>query len=269
MDRDATVVPPSSPPELSIVIPVYNEEHSLVPLSSAITEALATLGISHELLFVDDGSGDHTAQILHDLAAKLPEVRIIRFRHNAGQSAALHAGFKEVRAPRVVTLDADLQNDPRDIPTLLKLLDTYDVVCGIRQGRQDTWLRRISSKFANHVRRRVLHDDIVDVGCSLRAYRRHCLDAIKLYNGMHRFLPVLLQLEGFRIGQVPVRHHPRQYGQSKYNVRNRAWRALMDLLAVRWMQRRQLRYEIIKPETVEAKSLEVGGKDARGTAGMG
>jgi len=209
---------------------------------------------------VDDGSGDHTAQILRDLAAKQPEVRIIRFQHNAGQSAALHAGFKQVRAPHVVTLDADLQNDPRDIPTLLKLLDTYDVVCGIRQGRQDTWLRRLSSKFANTVRRRVLHDDIVDVGCSLRAYRRHCLDCIKLYNGMHRFLPVLLQIEGFRIGQVPVRHHPRQYGQSKYNVRNRAWRALIDLLAVRWMQRRQLRYDIIEPQMAEAKSPTARGK---------
>jgi dolichol-phosphate mannosyltransferase len=215
--------------------------------------------MSYELLFVDDGSGDHTAQVLRDLAAKQPEVRIIRFRHNAGQSAALDAGFKEVRGTRVVTLDADLQNDPGDIPRVLEMLDDYDVVCGIRQGRQDTWLRRISSKFANHLRRRVLHDDIVDVGCSLRAYRRHCLRSIKLYTGMHRFLPVLLQIEGFRIGQVPVRHHPRRHGQSKYNVRNRAWRALMDLLAVRWMQCRQLRYEIIAPEASEAESIGAKG----------
>jgi dolichol-phosphate mannosyltransferase len=210
--------------------------------------------MSYELLFVDDGSGDHTAQVLRDLAAKQPEVRIIRFRRNAGQSAALDAGFKEVRGPRVVTLDADLQNDPRDIPRVLEMLNDYDVVCGIRQGRQDAWLRRMSSTFANHSRRCVLHDDIVDVGCSLRAYRRHCLGSIKLYNGMHRFLPVLLQIEGYRIGQVPVRHHPRQHGQSKYNVRNRAWRALMDLWAVRWMQSRQLRYEIIEPEASQAKS---------------
>jgi glycosyltransferase involved in cell wall biosynthesis len=215
--------------------------------------------MSYELLFVDDGSGDHTAQVLRDLAAQQPEVRIIRFRRNAGQSAALDAGFKEVLGPRVVTLDADLQNDPRDIPHVLEMLNDYDVVCGIRQGRQDTWLRRMSSKFANHVRRRVLHDDIVDVGCSLRAYRRHCLGSIKLYNGMHRFLPVLLQIEGYRIGQVPVRHHPRQHGQSKYNVRNRAWRALMDLLAVRWMQSRGLRYEIIKPEASQGESAGARG----------
>jgi len=260
MDWDATAVPPSSPPDISIVVPIYNEEDSLVPLTSAITAALATLGVSYELVFVDDGSDDHTAQVLRDLAAKQSEVRLIRFRQNAGQSAALDAGFKEARGLQVVTLDADLQNDPRDIPRLLEMLNDYDVVCGIRQGRQDTWLRRVSSKLANHLRRRVLHDDIIDVGCSLRAYRRHHLRSIKLYNGMHRFLPVLLQIEGCRIGQVPVRHHPRQHGQSKYNVRNRAWRALMDLFAVRWMQSRQLHYEIIEPEAPEVESTGARGR---------
>jgi dolichol-phosphate mannosyltransferase len=246
MDWDATVAHPSPPPEISIVVPAYNEEESLIPLASAIAETFAVLGAAYELLFVDDGSEDDTAHILRELAAEHPEVRIIRFRHNAGQSAALDAGFKRARGRVVVTLDADLQNDPRDIPRLLEMLKDYDVVCGIRQGRQDTWLRRLSSRFANGLRRRVLHDDIVDVGCSLRAYRGDCLSPIKLYNGMHRFLPVLLQIEGFHIGQVPVRHHPRRHGQSKYNMRNRAWRALMDLLAVRWMRSRQLRYEIIE-----------------------
>jgi glycosyltransferase involved in cell wall biosynthesis len=249
MDWDATVAHPSPPPEISLVVPAYNEAESLMPLASAITESLVAYGVSYELLFVDDGSQDHTAQVLCELAAKQLEVRTIRFRHNAGQSAALDAGFKQARGRVVVTLDADLQNDPRDIPRVLEMLKDYDVVCGIRQGRQDTWLRRMSSTFANDLRRCVLHDDIVDVGCSLRAYRRHCLASIKLYNGMHRFLPVLLQIEGFHIGQVPVRHHPRQHGRSKYNTRNRAWRALLDLLAVRWMQSRQLRYEIIEPES--------------------
>jgi glycosyltransferase involved in cell wall biosynthesis len=248
MDWDATVAHPSPPPEISIVVPAYNEEESLIPLASAIAETFAALAVAYELLFVDDGSEDNTAQVLRELAAKAPAVRIIRFRHNAGQSAALDAGFKQARGRVVVTLDADLQNDPRDMPRLLEMLKDYDVVCGIRQGRQDTWLRRLSSRFANGFRRRVLHDDIVDIGCSLRAYRGHCLASIKLYNGMHRFLPVLLQLEGFHIGQVPVRHHPRQHGQSKYNMRNRAWRALMDLLAVRWMQSRQLRYDIMASE---------------------
>jgi dolichol-phosphate mannosyltransferase len=249
MDWDVTVTHPSLPPEISLVVPAYNEAESLVPLASAIAETLAAQDISYELLIVDDGSRDDTAQVLCELAAKQPGVRTIRFRSNAGQSAALDAGFKQARGQVVVTLDADLQNDPGDIPRLLEMLKDYDVVCGIRQGRQDTWMRRLSSTFANGVRRRVLHDDIVDVGCSLRAYRRQCLTSIKLYNGMHRFLPVLLQMEGFRIGQVPVRHHPRRYGRSKYNARNRAWRALLDLLAVRWMQSRRLRYEISDPES--------------------
>jgi glycosyltransferase involved in cell wall biosynthesis len=258
MDSDTTVAHPSPPPEISIVVPAYNEEDSLIPLASAIAETFAALQLTYELLFVDDGSVDQTAQILAELAAKHPEVRSIRFRCNAGQSAALDAGFKQARGRVVVTLDADLQNDPRDIPRLLEMLHEYDVVCGIRQGRQDTCLRRLSSRFANSVRRRVLHDDIVDIGCALRVYRGHCLTTIKLYSGMHRFLPVLLQIEGFRIGQAPVRHHPRQHGQSKYNVRNRAWRALMDLLAVRWMQSRQLRYAII-----ESESGAIGERDGR------
>jgi glycosyltransferase involved in cell wall biosynthesis len=249
MDWDATVAHPSPPPDISLVVPAYNEAESLLPLASAIRETLTAHDIAYELLFVDDGSQDHTPQVLLQLAATQLAVRTIRFRHNAGQSAALDAGFKQARGRVVVTLDADLQNDPRDIPRVLEMLKDYDVVCGIRQGRQDPWLRRLSSTFANGLRRRVLHDDIIDVGCSLRAYRRHCLGSIKLYNGMHRFLPVLLQIEGFHIGQVAVRHHPRQYGQSKYNTRNRAWRALLDLLAVRWMQSRQLRYEIIEPES--------------------
>jgi dolichol-phosphate mannosyltransferase len=255
MNRDATVLPPPSPPEISIVVPAYNEEESLVPLTAAVAETLARLDLSYELLFVDDGSEDNTARVLRGLAAKQPQVRMIRFRQNAGQSAALDAGFKRACGQVVVTLDADLQNDPRDIPRLLEKLKDYDVVCGIRQGRQDTWLRRVSSAIANGIRRRVLHDDVIDVGCSLRAYRRRCLASIKLFNGMHRFLPVLLHIEGFRIGQTPVGHHPRQHGRSKYNVRNRAWRALMDLWAVRWMQRRRLRYDIIdpEPEAVDAR----------------
>ena len=246
-----TTAPTSPPPEISIVVPAYNEEGNLIPLVSGITEALAPLGVPYELVFVDDGSEDSTAKVLQDLATMHPEVYVIRLRRNAGQSAALDAGFRRARGRVVVTLDADLQNDPRDIPNLLEKLRDYDAVCGIRQGRQDTWLRRISSKIANGIRRSVLHDDIADVGCSLRAYRRQCLASIKLYNGMHRFLPVLLQLEGCCIGQIPVRHHPRRHGTSKYNVRNRAWRALMDLWAVRWMQGRQLRYEVMEPETAD------------------
>jgi dolichol-phosphate mannosyltransferase len=216
-----------------------------MPLTSRLTETMAAFGVPYELVFVDDGSADGTPQVLRAIRGKHPEVRVIRFRHNSGQTAALDAGFKQARGQAIVTLDADLQNDPRDIPHLIAQLKDFEVVCGIRQRRQDTWLRRASSKIANAIRRRVLHDDIVDIGCSLRAYRRHCLASIKLYHGMHRFLPVLLRIEGYRIAQVPVNHYPRRHGRSKYNVRNRACRALMDLFAVRWMQSRQLHYEIV------------------------
>jgi glycosyltransferase involved in cell wall biosynthesis len=234
-------------PFVSIVIPAYNEAARLPTTLAQLGQFLQDEPYSAEIVIVDDGSSDGTADILQELVTKRPEVRMIRFGYNAGQTAALDAGFKWARGQVVVTLDADQQNDPGDIPHILETLKDYDVVCGIRQCRQDTRWRRLSSKIANSIRRSVLHDDIIDIGCSLRAYRRHCLTSVKLYHGMHRFLPVLLRLEGFRIGQLPVSHHPRRYGLSKYNARNRAWRALMDLLAVRWMQSRQLRYEIIKP----------------------
>ena len=240
--------------EISVVVPIYNEAENLVPLTSRLVQVLGVLGKPYEILLVNDGSTDGSSRVLQDLATKHPEVRIIHFRRNAGQTAALHAGFKRARGAVVVTLDGDLQNDPHDIPSLLEALTDYDVVCGIRQRRQDTWLRRISSHIANGIRRLILHDDIIDIGCSLRAYKRHCLAPLTLYHGMHRFLPVLLHLEGFRIGQVPVSHHPRTFGTSKYNMRNRAWRALVDLLAVRWMQRRHLRYEVIE----EAREREQG-----------
>jgi glycosyltransferase involved in cell wall biosynthesis len=232
--------------EISVVVPAYNEAESLMPLTAAIVEAVGALGRSYEILFVDDGSTDDTPRVLRELALRHPEIRVVRFRRNAGQAAALDAGFKRARGRSVVTIDADLQNDPGDIPRVLEGLERYDVVCGIRQNRQDTWLRRVSSRIANAIRRRVLHDEVIDVGCSLRAYRRQALAPLKLYNGMHRFLPVLFHLEGFRVGQVPVKHHPRRFGASKYNLRNRAWRAFVDLLAVRWMQRRRLRYEVIE-----------------------
>ena len=257
MDRDATAATSSPPPEISIVIPAYNEEENLAPLLAALTETMVALGTSYELLCIDDGSADGTTQVLRALREKYAELRVIRLRHNSGQTAALDAGFKRARGQVMVTLDADLQNDPGDIPQLLAKLQEYEVVCGVRQRRQDTWLRRVSSTVANDIRRRVLRDDIVDIGCSMRAYRRYCLGSIKLYHGMHRFLPALLHIEGYRVGQVPVKHHPRRHGRSKYNVRNRAWRALMDLFAVRWMKSRQLHYEVVDAET-EATEMKVG-----------
>jgi glycosyltransferase involved in cell wall biosynthesis len=163
---------------------------------------------------------------------------VLRQRRNSGQSAALDAGFRFARGEIVVTLDADLQNDPADIPRLLERIGEFDVVSGVRARRQDSWVRRVSSRVANRVRNRVTHESVTDVGCTLRAARVEYLRRIHVFNGMHRFLPTLLRMEGARVTEVPVNHRPRLHGQPKYNIRNRIWRALMDLFGVRWMQTR-------------------------------
>jgi dolichol-phosphate mannosyltransferase len=227
-------------PELSVVIPVYNEEENLPILAAEVQGALQAAGRSYEVLYVDDGSTDGSPGILRRLAREDPAVRVIRQRRNSGQSAALEAGFRFARGAVVITLDADLQNDPADIPRLLERLDAYDVVCGVRANRQDTWMRKVSSRIANGVRNRLTHDAVTDVGCTLRACRAEYLRRVPMFTGMHRFLPTLLKMEGARVTEVPVHHRPRLHGQPKYNIRNRIWRALADLFAVRWMQKRWL-----------------------------
>jgi dolichol-phosphate mannosyltransferase len=228
----------AAPPELSLVIPVYNEQDNLPVLAQEIRAALAPLALSYEVIFVDDGSNDESPAVLARLARADPALRILRQARNAGQSAALDAGFRHARAPIVVTLDADLQNDPADIPRLLAGLSSADVVCGVRRRRRDSWLRRISSRIANAVRNRVTHETVTDVGCTLKAFRTDHLRRIPVFSGMHRFLPTLLRLGGARVVEVPVNHRPRLHGQPKYNIRNRVWRATHDLLGVRWLQQR-------------------------------
>jgi len=221
-------------PEVSLVIPLFNEAGSLSVLAAEIRTAMAS--IVYETLFVDDGSTDGSAEILQALAVADQRARVIRLRRNSGQSAALAAGFRHARGSAVVTLDADLQNDPADIPRLLAALDAYDVICGVRVRRQDGWLRRASSYIANRIRNRVTRDSVTDVGCTLRAYRADCLHRIPAFHGMHRFLPTLLRLAGARVMEMPVNHRPRLYGKPKYNIRNRILRALVDLIGVRWLQ---------------------------------
>ena len=228
----------TSLPEISIVIPVYNEEENLPILAAELHGAMRSLGRPYEVLFVDDGSADGSPEVLRRLAREDPAVRVIRQRRNSGQSAALDAGFRFARGGIVVTLDADLQNDPADIPRLLARLDAYDVVSGVRTKRQDTWVRKVSSRIANGVRNRVTHDNVTDVGCTLRACRAEYLRRIPMFTGMHRFLPTLLKMEGARATEIPVNHRPRLHGQAKYTIGNRLWRALADLFAVRWMQKR-------------------------------
>jgi glycosyltransferase involved in cell wall biosynthesis len=227
-----------SPPEISLVIPVYNEEENLPVLHGEIRQAMEGTGRPYEVIYVDDGSSDGSPAILSGLAGEDPHIRVLRQRRNSGQSAALDAGFRFARGPVIVTLDADLQNDPADIPRLLERIGDYDVVSGVRAHRQDSWVRKVSSRIANGIRNRVTHESVTDVGCTLRAARAEYLRRIPVFNGMHRFLPTLLRMEGARVTEVPVNHRPRLHGQPKYNIRNRIWRALMDLFGVRWLQTR-------------------------------
>jgi len=230
--------------DVSIVIPLYNEEANLKPLSRELREVLDGLGRPYEIIFVDDGSVDHSFAILKEAASNDPQIRVIRFKKNTGQTAAFDAGFRAARGDIVVTMDADLQNDPHDIPRLLEKIGEFDVVCGWRYKRRDPWIKIVSSKIANFVRNILSQEEIVDTGCSLKAFRKECLQNIKLFNGMHRFLPTLTKMEGFTVTQVKVNHRPRRFGTTKYNIRNRMVRAFADLLAVRWMKKRHLDYEI-------------------------
>lgn len=249
-----------SRPEISLVIPVYNEEENLPVLAAEIRAALEPVGRPYEVILVDDGSTDATPEVMRRLAREDPRVRVLRQRRNSGQSAALDVGFRNARGAIVVTLDADLQNDPADIPRLLERMDGFDVVSGVRARRQDDWVRRISSKIANRVRNRVTHESVTDVGCTLRAMRAEYVRRIPVFNGMHRFLPTLLRMEGARVTEVPVNHRPRLHGQPKYNIRNRAFRALVDLFGVRWMQTRWIDRHL-------AEEIDVWNTNSSGTPG--
>lgn len=234
--------------DLSIVVPVCDEKENLSRLVEELEQVLGPLGLQHEILLVDDGSTDGSGEIIASLAHSVESVRGLHFRRNAGQTAAFDAGFKKARGRVVVTIDADLQNDPADIPALLDALEDHDAVVGYRRKREDNWLRRFSSRFANALRNRFTGDDIIDTGCSLKVFRHECLDEIKLYDGMHRFLPTLLRIEGKSVVQFPVNHRPRIAGSAKYGIWNRAYTAFVDLLAVRWMKKRHLDYEVTRYE---------------------
>jgi dolichol-phosphate mannosyltransferase len=233
-------------PDLSVVIPVFNEEASLEPLWQELRPVLEGLGLSFEVIFVDDGSQDRSAEIIRGFRERDPRVRLVRLKSNAGETAATDAGFRVARGRWVVTMDADLQNDPADIPRLLAHLDRWDAVTGwrVHRGAGDGWARRLASRVANSVRNWLSEESIHDSGCTFRAFRRECLRGLVLYRGFHRFIPTLLRMRGFRVLELPVNHRPRRFGRSKYGVFDRALVAFADLLVVRWMKRRLLRYEI-------------------------
>ncbi len=234
-------------PEISVVVPAYNEAECLPILLGELRAALPATGPEWELILVDDGSTDGTAERVLAEAAADPRIRPVLLAANSGQSAALAAGFARVRGRIVVTLDADLQNDPADVPRLLEALRGADVVSGIRARRQDSALRLFSSRVANTFRRTVLGDPVTDIGCSLKAYRREALEGLPMFVGVHRFLPALCVFRGARLVEVEVAHRPRRHGQSKYGVGNRLWRGLHDLLGVRWLKSRLVRYRLKDP----------------------
>lgn len=235
-------------PDLSIVVPVYDEEDSLSPLWTELREVLDRLGLAFEVIFVDDGSRDRSAEIIRGFREADARVRLVRLKENGGETAATDAGFKAARGRRVVVMDADLQNDPRDIPTLLSHLDHWDAATGwrVQRAQGDGLVRRVSSRFANGLRNWVSDESIHDSGCTFRAFRRECLRGLVLYRGFHRFIPTLLKMRGYRVIEVPVSHRPRRFGRSKYGVLNRAVVAGADLLAIRWMKARLLRYEVVE-----------------------
>jgi glycosyltransferase involved in cell wall biosynthesis len=228
---------------LSIVIPVYNEEDNIGPLMGRIREAMAGWNGTVEILFVDDGSSDRTLELLKEGQAGDARLRIAHFHRNMGQTAAMAAGFRLARGEAIVTIDADLQNDPMEIPRLVAMLNDWDVVCGVRTRRKDTLWKRLSSRIGNGFRNWLTRDNIIDTGCTLKAYRRECLDGLELYKGMHRFLPTLIKMRGFRVTQVPVSHHPRLAGETKYGTWGRLVKGFEDVLAVRWMKKNYIDFE--------------------------
>jgi len=235
-------------PQISICVPVFNEAENIPLLHEAIVQVIDPAGISAEIILVDDGSTDASWREIEKLVDGDARVRGIKFKANRGETAASDAGLRAARGRFVMTMDADLQNDPKDIPKFLEALDRgFDCVCGTRaatRGRGDNFVRVASSRIANWVRNKLSNEQISDAGCTYRAFRRECVEKLKLYRGLHRFIPTLLKMEGFTVTEIPVSSNPRLHGQSKYGVWNRLFKSFHDLLAIRWMKSRMLGYEI-------------------------
>ena len=227
--------------ELSVVVPVHNEAENVGPLIGEIGTALDGV-VDYEIVYVDDGSSDATAERLAEAGKGFPRLRVLRHRQQSGQSTALWTGVRHARAPWIATLDGDGQNDPADIPKLLSLaLDPdlkLDLVAGHRVTRRDSVVQRLASRIANGVRSRMLRDDTPDTGCGLKVFSREVFLALPYFDHMHRFLPALVLRGGGRVRSVPVNHRPRQRGRSHYGINNRLWVGLVDLVGVMWLRRR-------------------------------
>ncbi|HVU28020.1 MAG TPA: glycosyltransferase family 2 protein [Verrucomicrobiae bacterium] len=234
-------------PEISLVIPCYNEEGNLHELIKAIRAVVEPLKIAYEVIITDDCSTDNSWNVLKELAATDSKIHAQKFAFNCGQSAALWAGMKAARGKYIVTLDADLQNDPQDLPKLIAALKDFDCACGTRvEARKhgDGFVRIASSRIANWVRNKLSGETISDAGCCYRAFKRECVADLKFFKGMHRFLPTLFKIEGFTVTEIPIRHNPRATGKTHYGVWNRLFASFYDLLAVRWMKKRMFKFKI-------------------------
>jgi len=231
-------------PTLSVVIPFRDEAESLPALYRELAAVIDGLDMTSEMIFVDDESHDDGVSLLLGVAGGDERFRLLSISPHSGQSAALEAGFGAARGEWIATLDADLQNDPADLPRLLAEVEGADCVNGVRMDRQDSFMKRIASRLANSIRRRILGDTVEDIGCSLRVMRATYLERIKLFRGSHRFLPILLALEGARVVEVSVNHRPRLHGKSKYAIADRLFEAMLDLCAVAWMKKRISRYDV-------------------------
>lgn len=237
-------------PEIVIVIPVYNEADNIMPLAAEVVAAMRKQSRTYQVIFVDDASTDDTWPRIAEARRFDPHIRGLRHTINSGQSAAVWTGIQATQAPIIATLDGDMQNDPANLPAMIALLDEVDFVSGMRTKREDHWLRKLSSQVARWARRTVLGVDFTDTGCGIRAYRRTALKGVFSFNGLHRFLPILVHGNGSSTREVPVNHRPRVAGVSKYGVWNRLGRGIFDLLAMAWYQKRRHRhvaYEELEP----------------------
>jgi dolichol-phosphate mannosyltransferase len=236
-------------PYLSLVIPCYNEQENVPTLLSRVASSLAQIGRPFEVIIVDDGSTDDTPRLLEDGMRQHPWLRVVRMKRNGGQSAAFEAGFDAARGEVIATIDADLQNDPEEIPRLLPILEGangrpgVDMVTGWRKDRQDTPFRRWQSRQANRLRNWITQETVNDSASSLKLYRAHAVKGLKLFRGAHRYFPTLVKMRGYTVHEEPVKHSQRFAGTAKYGFRNRAFVGVMDLIGVRWLKSRQLRYE--------------------------
>jgi dolichol-phosphate mannosyltransferase len=230
-------------PYLSLVIPCFNEQEVVGELLRRVESALSELGKPFEVVLVDDGSTDDTPKLLADARSTRPWLRVLRMKKNAGQSAAFEAGFNAARGELIATIDADLQNDPEEIPRLVPMLGDFDMISGWRKDRQDTGFRRWQSRWANRIRNRISQETVNDSASSLKIYKAHAVKGLKLWRGAHRFFPTLVKMRGYTCLELPVKHSPRFAGTAKYGFGNRALVAFVDLFGVRWLKSRYLKYE--------------------------